>query len=63
LSKSPCVRICRLNEEGWCIGCGMTIRDLRVWRNASEEEQEAIRVQSSERLRLQNMRDDDLLHD
>ena len=61
--RSPCVRVCRLNDKGWCIGCGMTVRDLRVWSSVDEEEQERIRNESSERVRLQNMRDDDLLHD
>ena len=61
--KSPCVRICSLNEERWCVGCGMTVRDLRIWRSVDEEEQGRIVKESRERVRLQELRDDDLLQD
>ena len=63
MSKSPCIRICRLNEEGWCVGCGMTIRDLRVWRNVNEEEREKIVAQSRNRVAMQKLRDEGLSDD
>ena len=61
--KSPCVRICALNEEHWCVGCGMTVRDLRIWRSADEEEQKRIVAESSERVRLQELRNNRLQDD
>ncbi len=61
--KSPCIRVCALNEEHWCVGCGMTVRDLRIWRSVDEEEQRRIVKESRERVRLQDLRDDDLLQD
>ena len=61
--KSPCVRICALNEEHWCVGCGMTVRDLRIWRSVDEEEQKRIVAESSERVRLQELRNNRLQDD
>lgn len=61
--KSPCIRVCALNKENWCVGCGMTVRDLRIWRSVDEEEQKRIVAESSERVRLQNLRDDNLSDD
>ena len=30
---SPCIDVCRFDEEtGWCLGCGMTRKDKRVWK-------------------------------
>ena len=61
--KSPCIRVCALNKENWCVGCGMTVRDLRIWSSVDEEEQRRIVKESRERVRLQELRDDDLLQD
>lgn len=29
--KSPCVKICRLNEDRVCIGCGRTSQEITMW--------------------------------
>ncbi|WP_029010707.1 DUF1289 domain-containing protein [Azospirillum halopraeferens] len=29
--KSPCVRVCTLDERGVCIGCRRTIDEIRAW--------------------------------
>ncbi len=55
--KSPCVRVCALNEQNVCVGCGMTVRDIRTWRSASDEEKREIHRQSSMRASsMQEMR-------
>ena len=41
----------------------MTVRDLRIWSSVDEEEQGRIVKESRERVRLQELRDDDLLQD
>ena len=62
--KSPCVRICALNGHGVCVGCGMTVRDLRSWRGISDQEREKIVRESRYRLQsMQDVRDQDLLQD
>lgn len=61
--RSPCVNKCGLNNENVCVGCGRTVREIRIWRNASEEEQKEILAKSSERLRLQEMWDKNIYND
>ena len=62
--KSPCVRICELNKQAVCVGCGMTVRDLRIWRSADEQTREKIVTESRDRLRgMQILRDEGFLHD
>jgi predicted Fe-S protein YdhL (DUF1289 family) len=35
--KSPCVKICKLDEEnGVCIGCGRTIEEITNWSTFSD---------------------------
>ena len=60
---SPCKRHCAVNQQQVCIGCGRTVREIRIWTNASEEEQKEILAKSSERLRLQAMRDKNIYND
>lgn len=34
MSKTdPCVAICRFDgRTGWCVGCGLTVPEIRAWR-------------------------------
>ncbi len=35
---SPCIDICRYEEEtGWCLGCGMTKGEKRMWKKEKAE--------------------------
>jgi len=62
--KSPCVRICSLNQDNVCVGCGMTVRDLRIWGGANDEEKQKIITEGSLRLsRMQALRDEGLSDD
>jgi predicted Fe-S protein YdhL (DUF1289 family) len=62
--KSPCVRSCALNKQSVCVGCGMTVRDIRIWRSASDEEKREILRQSSIRASsMQEMRDQGFRND
>jgi predicted Fe-S protein YdhL (DUF1289 family) len=33
---SPCIDICRLDDQGLCIGCRRTIEEIAEWSRASE---------------------------
>lgn len=34
---SPCIDVCRHDEEtGWCLGCGMTRKDRKHWKKEKE---------------------------
>ena len=36
--ESPCIKICKLNEEDVCIGCGRTKEEITGWRSMNDEE-------------------------
>ena len=63
--KSPCVRICALNEDNICVGCGMTVRDLRIWRSTDDQTREKIvresriRASSMQRVRDEGFHNDE----
>lgn len=39
---SPCIGLCRLNEQRLCIGCYRTIEEITGWRDRSEHDKAAI---------------------
>jgi hypothetical protein len=55
--ESPCTRHCGLNTDGICVGCGRTVRELRIWSNCNDEEKQKIVSESHYRLgRMQDVR-------
>jgi iron complex transport system substrate-binding protein len=42
---TPCVGICRLNEQGVCVGCGRTIEQISAWRDMGASER--LRIMAS----------------
>jgi len=41
--KSPCVLVCRIQENGYCAGCFRTIDEIRNWLIMSEYEQKMLK--------------------
>jgi len=39
---TPCVRMCGVNDEGRCQGCGRTEQQLREWRYYSDDQKRSI---------------------
>jgi predicted Fe-S protein YdhL (DUF1289 family) len=39
---SPCVKICRLDADNTCEGCGRTAREIRLWTSFTDGERDAI---------------------
>jgi predicted Fe-S protein YdhL (DUF1289 family) len=37
--KSPCVKVCRIDDDGFCIGCKRTLEEIRDWMIMSDYEQ------------------------
>jgi uncharacterized protein len=35
---TPCIGVCQLDSEGYCIGCRRTIEEIGRWRGMSEAE-------------------------
>lgn len=40
--KSPCINICRLNENQICIGCYRTIKEIAEWTKYTDMEKQNI---------------------
>nr|WP_218165272.1 DUF1289 domain-containing protein [Pseudomonas agarici] len=49
---SPCVSLCRLDEQKVCIGCFRHVEDIRQWRSADDQRRRVICEQARQR-RLQ----------
>ncbi len=49
-TPSPCVRLCTLNEQDECLGCGRTITDICGWTAMSEPEKQQCLVRARETL-------------
>lgn len=50
MEQSPCVRICTLNTENVCIGCGRNTEELKNWATFSDETKRTIKLQLQDRL-------------
>ena len=50
MEQSPCVRICTLNTDNICIGCGRNADELKNWINFSDETKRTIKLQLQGRL-------------
>ncbi len=50
MEQSPCVRICTLNTENVCIGCGRNVEELKNWATFSDETKRTIKAQLKARL-------------
>ncbi|QLL13241.1 DUF1289 domain-containing protein [Pseudomonas chlororaphis] len=48
---SPCISLCRLDEEKVCKGCFRHVEDIREWRSADDERRRVICRQALERKR------------
>lgn len=40
--KSPCIKICSLNDDNVCIGCYRNLDEIYKWARADSEMREAI---------------------
>ena len=49
---SPCVKVCRLNDSGDCLGCGRTRDEIGSWMRASNEEKAWILEAATARLKI-----------
>ena len=40
--KSPCIKLCKLNDRNECIGCGRSLEQIKNWGNYTDKEREDI---------------------
>ncbi|MFJ3467738.1 DUF1289 domain-containing protein [Pseudomonas sp. NPDC090201] len=46
---SPCISVCRLDEQKVCTGCLRHVEDIREWRAATDERRREIVRQAEQR--------------
>ncbi|MFK7702241.1 DUF1289 domain-containing protein [Pseudomonas caspiana] len=46
---SPCISLCRLDEQKVCRGCFRHVEDIREWRSADDNRRRQIRANADER--------------
>lgn len=49
-TASPCVRMCTLNDEDVCLGCGRTLAEITGWTKLSEPDKAACVQRAGQRL-------------
>lgn len=50
VTPSPCVRLCTLNDQDECLGCGRTLADICGWSAMSEPERQQCLLRSRQTL-------------
>lgn len=54
--KSPCKRVCRLDEEGMCVGCFRNLDEIANWSILSREEKLEVLRKAHLRMQLRDMK-------
>ena len=53
---SPCKRVCRLDEDGMCVGCFRNLDEIANWSIMSKEEKLDILRKAHLRLQLRDLK-------
>jgi predicted Fe-S protein YdhL (DUF1289 family) len=48
--SSPCVRLCTLDDDDMCVGCGRTLDDIRQWQAMPDADKAACVARARRRL-------------
>ena len=48
--SSPCVKVCRLDRDQICVGCGRTLQEIAGWSCFSDSLRETLAEQAQTRL-------------
>ncbi|MGH8283511.1 MAG: DUF1289 domain-containing protein, partial [Gammaproteobacteria bacterium] len=55
-TASPCVRICCLDDDNICIGCGSSLDEIRRWSEMPEQDKLETLRQADERCEARRQR-------
>ena len=47
--ESPCISVCQIDADGYCVGCGRTIDEIRGWKKSSDQEKHEVLGRVAER--------------
>ena len=54
---SPCVKICELDQDGVCVGCGRTRAEIAGWMSMSDAEKAQVVERADKRKRAMSASD------
>lgn len=54
--SSPCKRVCRLDEDGMCVGCFRNLDEIASWSIMSKEEKLDVLRKAHLRLQLRDFK-------
>jgi predicted Fe-S protein YdhL (DUF1289 family) len=49
--ESPCIKVCQLDAQSVCVGCGRTLAEIAAWSSMTDAARSAVRVEAAARLR------------
>jgi predicted Fe-S protein YdhL (DUF1289 family) len=49
--ESPCIKVCVLDSDSVCIGCGRLLQEIAEWSQMTLAERRAVRDRAAARLR------------
>ncbi|WP_093288708.1 DUF1289 domain-containing protein [Solimonas aquatica] len=49
-TPSPCIGVCQLGPEQFCLGCGRSLEEIAGWLKASEQDKRVICAHAAQRL-------------
>jgi uncharacterized protein len=55
--ESPCIKVCVLDAQSVCVGCGRSLEEIGSWSGASPDEQREICQKAAQRRRARAQRD------
>ena len=53
---TPCIQVCTLDAEGFCIGCGRSREEIAIWSTLTEEDRLRIMADLTRRLAEKRVR-------
>jgi len=42
---TPCVKVCRIDDDGYCMGCRRTLEEIRDWVTMSDYEKSKLKYE------------------
>jgi len=48
--ESPCIKVCQLNAQNVCVGCGRTLAEIAAWSQMSEATRREVCAAAATRL-------------
>ena len=57
-AESPCIKVCVLDADNVCVGCGRLLQEIADWSRMTATERRAVRDRAAARLQSRRLRPD-----